>query len=159
MAACNAPPVHATANTATSITQTWFADAWLPSTTPAYSATPSTTTCVFRCDNGYPWDGTACSYVAHVSSRCGPQRITSGGNNTDWYWVDSLNMLTDIRTVCGDVSRGINCSDQDGCCAPAGVSINGHCVVYAGVGEYCYASPQCQAGLNCDGANHVCYQP
>ena len=58
--ACTGLPAHAAWNTVDTLTQSWDGDAWTPSAVGSYSATPSTTSCVFDCDAGYSWDGGAC---------------------------------------------------------------------------------------------------
>lgn len=77
--------------------------------------------------------------------------------NMDWYWVDSDGTVTELREACPNVSRGISCSDVEGCCSPAGVAINGWCTTYAPLGAPCYASPQCAAPLVCK--QGVCADP
>ncbi len=154
---CPATPANAQANTASSITQTWDGATWQPPATLAYSIVASTTQCRFVCNAGYEWNGTGCAkpYVERAGSKCVP-RIPGDVSTSDWYWIDSNGDITGLHATCGDVPRGINCSDDDGCCAPNGVAINGDCVVYSGAGGYCYATPQCLQPLTCNIPNHLC---
>ncbi|MDP2104089.1 MAG: type II secretion system protein [Candidatus Gracilibacteria bacterium] len=59
---CTAKPVTGTLwNTVGSYTQTWNGTAWLPAnSTTTYNTTASTTTCNYKCDTGYNWNGTSC---------------------------------------------------------------------------------------------------
>ena len=54
------PAVGAEWNTATSITQTWDGEQWVPSATGTYNETASTTECRFRCLVHYNWDDSTC---------------------------------------------------------------------------------------------------
>ncbi len=101
-------------------------------------------------DAGVPAD----AGVVFARAVCKPRSPSVDESSDDWYWVDSSGTIQGLRMACPDVPRGINCSDRDGCCGPAGVAINGACVPYSLQGGTCYASPQCEVGLSCN--NHVC---
>ena len=53
---CSNPPANAERNTATSITQTWSGEEWLPSATSVYSDEASTEECFFKCKENYEWN-------------------------------------------------------------------------------------------------------
>ncbi|MBO7125987.1 DUF4215 domain-containing protein [bacterium] len=57
---CSEPPENAVRNTATSITQTWSGEEWLPSSTSVYSVDDSTEECFFKCKENYEWKDNAC---------------------------------------------------------------------------------------------------
>lgn len=55
------PPVGAEWNTASSITQSWDGDKWVPeSTTGVYNETASSTECRFKCKEHYTWNNSQC---------------------------------------------------------------------------------------------------
>ncbi|MDD5198145.1 MAG: prepilin-type N-terminal cleavage/methylation domain-containing protein [Candidatus Gracilibacteria bacterium] len=60
---CTAKPAIGTLwNTVASYTQTWNGSVWTPAnTTTAYNATASTTSCNYKCDTNYTWNGTSCT--------------------------------------------------------------------------------------------------
>ena len=62
---CAAKPATGTVwNTVSSYTQTWNGSTWLPAdSTTSYNETASTTSCRYKCADGYGWTGTEC--VAH----------------------------------------------------------------------------------------------
>ena len=55
------PPVGAEWNTASSITQSWDGEKWVPeSTTGVYNETASSTECRFKCKEHYTWNNSQC---------------------------------------------------------------------------------------------------
>lgn len=60
-AKCTGLPYGAEWNTATSITQTWDGEKWIPeSTAGVYNEAASTTECRYKCKIHYTWSGSAC---------------------------------------------------------------------------------------------------
>ena len=67
-AKCTGLPSGAEWNTASSITQTWDGEKWVPeSTAGVYNTTASTTECRFKCKTNYTWSGSACVANTKVS--------------------------------------------------------------------------------------------
>ncbi len=57
---CLGLPTNAVWNTASSITQTWNGNAWIPSNSGTYNETPSSNECHYKCDIDYHWENSAC---------------------------------------------------------------------------------------------------
>ena len=86
----------------TSITQTWNGTDWAPSKTGTYSKTSVENECVFRCNDGFFWDGekcvspcsgavNPCSGTAHSTGTCtatGPTDYICGCSNGYYWWDD-----------------------------------------------------------------------
>ncbi len=53
---CTGLPENAVWNKASGIRQTWNGTEWVPSATGSYSATSSTSECVFKCKTNYEWN-------------------------------------------------------------------------------------------------------
>lgn len=58
---CTGLPEHAKWNKTDKIQQTWDEETgWQPTTDGSFNKTPSTTECVFKCEDGYGWSGSEC---------------------------------------------------------------------------------------------------
>jgi hypothetical protein len=60
---CGAKPTAGTVwNSVSSYTQTWNGSVWTPAdSTTTYNATASTTSCRYKCDTNYTWNGSVCT--------------------------------------------------------------------------------------------------
>ena len=77
-AACSEIPEHAEYNTVSEITQTWDWDQmWVPTLTPSYSESPSTSRCTFKCEENYYWypDLSTSGCIDHYISVCAKEDI------------------------------------------------------------------------------------
>ena len=98
--ACTDLPENAVWNTATSITQTWSGEEWVPTTTGSYSETASTSECKYKCNNYSEWNGmecvspcesSPCNNFANTDGSCtatGATTYTCGCNN-GYFWNGS----------------------------------------------------------------------
>lgn len=57
---CNSKPNNTTWNSVSNITQTWDWSDWVPTRTPVYAETASTTQCRFKCSWSRVWNWNAC---------------------------------------------------------------------------------------------------
>ena len=73
---CIGLPTNATWNTATSITQYWNGSDWTPNEMGQYDETPSTNKCVYKCNEEFFWNNSACI------NPCSPNPCTSIANST-----------------------------------------------------------------------------
>ena len=90
---CTGLPEYAEWNTATSITQTWSGEEWLPSASGYYSTSGSSNECRFKCKVNYNWsDGTCVAKTRTASCTDLPfgaqwnavSSITQTWNGSDW---------------------------------------------------------------------------
>ena len=82
---CTGLPSGAEWNTASSITQTWDGEKWIPeSTAGVYNTTASTTECRFKCKTNYTWSGSSCVANTKVSP------CMNLPENAQWNTVNSI---------------------------------------------------------------------
>ena len=82
---CTGLPSGAEWNTASSITQTWDGEKWVPeSTAGVYNTTASTTECRFKCKTNYTWSGSSCVANTKVSP------CMNLPENAQWNTVNSI---------------------------------------------------------------------
>ena len=87
---CTGLPSGAEWNTASSITQTWDSEKWVPeSTAGVYNETASTTECRYKCKNHYKWSGSACVADTKVSP------CMNKPENSEWNTVSSITQTWD----------------------------------------------------------------
>ena len=134
----------------TSITQTWNGTDWAPSKTGTYSKTSVENECVFRCNDGFFWDGSACvspcsgavnpcSGTAHSTGTCtatGPTDYICGCSN-GYYWWDDQG-CTDKKplapgNICTGQTKCYNNNDEITCPAE-GEDFYGQSAQYAAKG-------------------------
>ena len=60
IAACEGKPANSEWNSASSITQHWDGEKFIPSVSASYCDTPSTENCCFKCMENYTWNGDEC---------------------------------------------------------------------------------------------------
>ena len=75
---CEEIPEHTEYNTVSEITQTWDWDQmWVPTLTPSYSESPSTSRCTFKCEENYYWypDLSTSGCIDHYISECATEDI------------------------------------------------------------------------------------
>ena len=75
---CGEIPEHTEYNTVSEITQTWDWDQmWVPTLTPSYSESPSTSRCTFKCEENYYWypDLSTSGCIDHYISECAKEDI------------------------------------------------------------------------------------
>ncbi|MEI6378440.1 MAG: FISUMP domain-containing protein [Candidatus Falkowbacteria bacterium] len=103
LSTCGAPPAGAARNTASSITQIYYGkdwdgkEVWWPSTTPAYSASPSTDYCYYNCASGYSWNGSSC-VVANTG--CGTVPYDGGPNSGSYDTVKICDLANNNNCQC-----------------------------------------------------------
>ncbi len=81
---CSGLPNGAEWNTATSITQEWDGNEWLPTTTGSYDTNPSTEECKFKCKIHYTWNNTICK----ADSQDSP--CTGRPENAEWNTASTI---------------------------------------------------------------------
>ena len=90
---CTGLPEYAEWNTATTITQTWSGEEWLPSAAGYYSTSGSSNECRFKCKVNYNWsDGTcvaktrttSCTNLPFGAQWNAVSSITQTWNGSDW---------------------------------------------------------------------------
>ena len=87
---CTGLPSGAQWNTASSITQTWDGEKWVPeSTAGVYNEAESTTECHFKCKIHYTWSGSACVANTKVSP------CMNKPENAEWNTVSSITQTWD----------------------------------------------------------------
>ena len=119
----------------TSITQTWNGSGWEPSKTGSYSKTAVDNECVFRCNDGFFWDGEKCvspcsgaadpcSTDAHSTGTCTATSIVDYKCECSdgYYWWDgqgctdkkplALGNICTITEGCSDNERNIPCPEE-----------------------------------------------
>lgn len=81
---CDGLPNNAVWNTASSITQTWDGDEWIPSSTGTYNTYSSQSECRFKCAENYNWTGSQCAAAIQ------PANCTDLPENALWNTVSSI---------------------------------------------------------------------
>ena len=121
--ACTELPENAVWNIASSITQTWSGEEWLPTTTGSYSETASTTECKYKCNNYSEWNGSECvspcdsnpcNNFTNTNGSCTATSKTtySCGCNNGYFWNGSEckklpECSSSSGTPCKDSSSGL----------------------------------------------------
>ena len=81
---CTGLPENAEWNTASSITQTWNGEEWVPATEGSFSSSKSTTQCVFKCERYYNWENSACVSACNNEPCAGVENSTGQCSATNW---------------------------------------------------------------------------
>ncbi len=81
---CIGLPANAIWNSASSITQTWNGENWLPSTLGSYNETESTSECRFKCNTNYVWKNSRCEFSKQTVD------CTGLPANASWNSVSSI---------------------------------------------------------------------
>ena len=110
---CSPKPENSEWNEVSEITQTWNGISWIPTNKSSYSETASTTECLFRCADGYGWDGKKCVYGTKTGE-CDPKPENSK-------WNDGGKNGTFLRTSDGngwypETHESEYCEDAGECC-------------------------------------------
>ena len=82
---CMGLPTNAVWNTASSITQTWNGNGWIPSNAGTYNETPSSNECHYKCGSGYHWENSACISNTKTNVAC-----TGLPTNAQWNTASSI---------------------------------------------------------------------
>ena len=85
-ATCIGLPTNASWNTASSITQTWDGNAWIPSNAGTYDETPSSNECHFKCNQHYTWNSSTSTCVADTQ----PANCLGLPTNAVWNTASSI---------------------------------------------------------------------
>lgn len=83
---CLGLPANASWNTASSITQTWNGNAWIPSNAGTYDETPSSNECHFKCNQHYTWNSSTSKCVADTQ----PANCLGLPTNAVWNTASSI---------------------------------------------------------------------
>lgn len=63
---CASKPTNTTWNTVSKYTQTWDGNSWQPEDSiTSYNTTAGTTTCRYKCADGYTWNGSSCELTSY----------------------------------------------------------------------------------------------
>ena len=107
---CASKPATGTVwNTVSSYTQTWSGSAWLPANdaTTEYNVIASTTSCRYKCDTNYTWNGTICAantriYTCSVKPATGTVWNTVSSYQQTWNgsaWAPADDPVTEYNTT------------------------------------------------------------
>ncbi|MBR6244346.1 DUF1566 domain-containing protein [bacterium] len=112
----------------TSITQTWNGSDWAPSKTGTYSKTSVENECVFRCNDGFFWNGSACvSPCTGATNPCSTDTHSTG--------TCTATSIADYKCECSD---GYYWWDDQGCIDKKPLSLGNICTITEG----CYNNQQ-----------------
>ncbi|MDD4151859.1 MAG: hypothetical protein PHR68_04555, partial [Candidatus Gracilibacteria bacterium] len=91
---CSGLPSNAIWNTVSSYSQTWNGSSWAPAnSTTTYNTTTSTTSCNYKCNTNYTWNGSACN-ASTQSVSCGGSIINNAIASTATTYTQTWNGST-----------------------------------------------------------------
>ena len=104
---CSGKPANSQWNSVSSYTQTWTGSAWSPAdSTAAYNTESSTTSCRYKCNNNYMWDGSSCVTPPECSASSGTPCKDSAKNIVWSSKASSAMTWSNAKSYCSSYSEG-----------------------------------------------------